>query len=339
MRKVFLATMMVSSLVYSTTIYEDAENGNINGWTATGGANITNQVDAVTNSRVIKLSSNAHQYYSLTNLANNSDKNISWDIKAENGFTAYVVVSTSSGVDKTLYYSTTDLNFGQTGNWIHHPLGDLTKNTWHTITRNLEADLQDYEHNNSITSIKSFKVRVDGNASVDNIIGKGGLTPPPPPPPCPVIIEDAEDGDTNGWNASEIGASIINDVDSDTGSRVIQVSDSNHTYYSIKDLNNTSKKIKFDIKAENGFTAYVSVSTPLGDRNLYYSTTITNRGQDGIWMHHPLGDLTKNTWHTITRNLEADLQDYEQNNSISSIKSFKIRVKGSASLDNIEACN
>jgi len=337
MRKVFLATIMVSSLLYSTT-YEDAEDGNTNGWVASGGATISNVVDSVTNSKVIKLSSNSHEYYSLTNLANNSDKKISWDIKADNGFTTYVIVSTSLG-ERILYYSTTDINRSKTGNWIHHPLGNLSKNRWHTVTRDLEADIQDFEPNNHITAIKLFKIRVKDNAYLDNIVGLSSTTNPPVNTGTCSLIEDAEDGATDGWSASKTGANINNIVDSDTGSNVIQFSDNNHTYYSIENLNNSSKKIKFDIKANNGFTAYVVVSTLSGDRNLYYSTTVRNRGKDGIWIHHPLGDLTRNRWHTITRDLEADLQNFEPNNKVTAIKSFKIRVKGNASLDNLKACD
>jgi hypothetical protein len=410
MKKVFFAIMMLSSFLYST-LYEDAEDGRINRWVASAGATVSNVVDSDTNSKVIKLSSNTHKYYSLANLANNSDKEISWDIKANHGFTTYIVVSTLSG-DRTLYYSTTTINHGKTDNWIHHPLGDLTKNTWHTIRRDLEADLQDFEPNNSVTAIKSFKIRTMGNASLDNISSNSDSIDTTPPVitlngnatetislngvyteqgataldetdgivavttngtvntsttgtytvtysatdsagnsatknrtvtvqdngTCSVI-EDAEDGNTDGWIASVTGATITNIVDSGTGSNVIQLSSSSHTYYSMENLNHSSKKIKLDIKANHGFTIYIVVLTLSGERTLYYSTTTINRSKTGNWIHHPLGNLTKNTWHTITRNLEADLQDFEPNNHVSSIKSFKIRIMGNASLDNLEACD
>jgi len=414
MKKVFFVIMMLSSFLYST-IHEDAEDGKINRWVAPAGATVSNVVDSDTNSKVIQLSSNTLQYYKLTKLANNSDNEISWDIKANYGFTAYIVVLTSLG-ERTLYYSTTTINRSRTGNWIHHPLGDLKKNTWHPITRDLEADLQDFEQNNHVTAIKSFKIRTQGNTSLDNISSNSNSNSNPIDTTPPVIklngnatetislngvyseqgataldetdgivavttngtvdtstagiytvtysatdsagnsatknrtvtvqdngtcsvIEDAEDGNTDGWIASVTGATITNIVDSDTGSNVIQLSSSSHTYYRMENLNHSSKKIKWDIKANHGFTTYIVVLTSFGERTLYYSTTTTNRSRTGNWIHHPLGDLKKNTWHPITRDLEADLQDFESNNHVTAIKSFKIRIMGNASLDNLEACD
>ena len=212
MKKVFFVAIVLSSFLYSS-IYEDAEDGSISRWVVPTGATVSNVVDSDTNGKVIHLSSNTLKYYNLVNVANNSDKTISWDIKAEHGFTAYVVVLTTSG-ERTLYYSTTTINRGKTGNFIHHPLGDLTKNSWHTITRDLEADLQDFEPSNHVTMIKLFKIRILGNASLDNLEacdGNGAEVPNNPP------VANAGADQTIATNSTQVqlDGSASSDVDSD----------------------------------------------------------------------------------------------------------------------------
>ena len=49
--------------------------------------------------------------------------------------------------------------------------------------------------------------------------------------------------------------------------------------------------------------------------------------------------MKKNTWTTVTRNLQKDLEDYEPNNKIISISSFSVRNNGKVELDNIKVFN
>ena len=212
MKKVFFVAMVLSSFLYSA-IYEDAEDGSISRWVVPTGATVSNVVDSDTNSKVIHLSANTLKYYSLANVASNSDKAISWDVKADHGFTAYVVVSTSLG-ERTLYYSTTTINRSKSGNFIHHPLGDLTRNSWHTITRDLEADLQDFEPSNHVTMIKLFKIRTLGTASLDNLEacdGNGGEVSNNPP----VANAGADQTIATSSTQVQLDGSASNDADGD----------------------------------------------------------------------------------------------------------------------------
>ena len=163
--------MILSSFLYSLTVYEDAEDGNVSRWVASVGATVNNVTDNDTGSKVIKFSANAYKYYRMGNLATNSDNKIQWDIKTDRGFTAYVYVSTTNG-DKLFYYTILNRDYGVTTSGIHHGLGeDTADGEWHTITRDLDAELHESESNNSVTAINSFKIRAIGDTFIDNMKG------------------------------------------------------------------------------------------------------------------------------------------------------------------------
>ena len=412
-KNILLMVTVVSSLSYSTVI-EDAEDGTTSGWIASTGATVSNIVDADTNSKVIKLSSSSYKYYKMKNL-NVSAKKIKWDIKAEAGFIAYVYMMTTDGV-RLLYYSISNRDYGITGSGIHHGLSEeMRDGTWHTIERDLEADLQEFEPNNSILKITTFRIRSTGDVFVDNIIGNGtdnlDITPPVitlngdstetidcneeyieqnataeddvdgevnvtisgavdtstngvytitysavdsagnnatkirtvTVQGCSLnncsVLEDAENGNTNGWIASS-GGTVSNVTDADTGSKVIKLSSSSYKYYKMKNLNVSAKKIKWDIKAEAGFIAYVYMMTTDGVRLLYYSISNRDYGITGSGIHHGLSEeMRDGTWHTIERDLEAELQAFEPNNSILKITTFRILSTGDVFLDNIIGCD
>ena len=46
---------------------------------------------------------------------------------------------------------------------------EVTDGTWHTIERDLESELQEFEPDNSIVKITSFKIRSTGDIFVDNL--------------------------------------------------------------------------------------------------------------------------------------------------------------------------
>jgi len=206
-KNILVMVMVVSSLSYSTVI-EDAEDGTTNGWIASAGATVSNIVDADTNSKVIKLSSTNYKYYKMKNL-NISATKIKWDIKADSGFIAYVYTMTTNGT-RLLYYSISNRDYGITGSGIHHGLSEEKRDgTWHTIERDLEADLQEFEPNNSILKITTFRIRSTGDVFVDNIIVDGNDTTPP------VITLNGDSTETIDCNEEYIeqNATAEDDVD------------------------------------------------------------------------------------------------------------------------------
>jgi len=149
-------------------LIEDAEDGNINPWTATGSGTVVNKLDTDKNSRVITFDSSLHEYFKIDFTNNNSAQQIEWEMKATKPFYVYVNVSTTLGV-RNLYYS--GINRTILGNiYIHHGLGyDKIDGNWHKIIRNIEDDLKAADSTNKLISIDSVVVRSTDKFSIDNI--------------------------------------------------------------------------------------------------------------------------------------------------------------------------
>ena len=157
-----------------TQMYENAQNGTEN-WhvfdNSPAGATIKTIYDDEKKSTVISLlgagSDNAYQIGGSWN--NTEDKIFSWQCKSSEYFTVYIDVKTTNG-RRYLIYSTENRDLGlynQTN--IHHALGnDILDGKWHTIERNLEDDINEYEEGNKLISINSMIVR--GSGQIDNII-------------------------------------------------------------------------------------------------------------------------------------------------------------------------
>jgi len=159
---------------------EDAEDSSTNGWTLSSGANIENIYDNLKQSRVIHLYSDSYQYYNIRGLYNRKFKKIRWDMRISGAFFVYIGVTTTSGY-RLLYYNAVDKDNGITKTAIHHGLGVEAKNgEWQTFTRNIEQDIKDYEPNNELISIDSFKIRAINDVYVDDIELFGNVDNTPP---------------------------------------------------------------------------------------------------------------------------------------------------------------
>jgi len=105
--------------------------------------------------------------------------------------------------------------------------------------------------------------------------------------------------------------------------------------------NTSHKVISWEAKFSELVSVYIGTQTTLGFRYLNYSDINNDlgiRGRNNNYIHHGIGsDLRDGQWHTIARDLEADLQEFEPNNQILSVNSFLIR--GSGRLDNIKLEN
>ena len=158
----------------TNVLYEDAEDGNTNNWSVYDetptGATISNVFDADKGSQVIKLQGSATQNgYKLGGNWNNSErKSIQWKMKYDERFVVYISVNTSKG-HRYIYYSSDANDYGFVGNkYIHHGLGESSIDaTWRIFTRDLAADLKDYEDDNNLLSINGFLIR--GSGLVDDI--------------------------------------------------------------------------------------------------------------------------------------------------------------------------
>jgi len=352
--KIF-ALLFFNSLLFAT-VYEDATDGNINGWSVYDktpeGANISNIYDK--GNQVIQLQgAGTENGYMLgdwsggANAWNNTTKRtITWRMKYDEDFVVYVSVDTQKG-HRFLYYDNREADGGWISDvisgheidsrYVHHGLGtEASDGSWRMFTRDLEEDLKEVEPDNAIVSVNAFHIR--GSGLVDDIalLEKS-------------IYEHAEDINTKGWMVYDkfpSGATISNIEDN--GNRVIQLSGAGRDNgYILGDWsgganvwnNTTEKVIKWSMKYNEDFVVYVSVDTQKGHRYLYYTNSNQSwQWKKGEYLYHGLGDSASDgTWRTFTRDLEADLKDLESDNAITAVNAFLIR--GSGLVDDIEMSN
>jgi len=157
-----------------------------------------------------------------------------------------------------------------------------------------------------------------------------------------VMYEDAEDGNTNSWNVYDrtpAGATFSNVFDADKGSQVIKLQGSaTQNGYKLGGnwKNSERKSIQWKMKYDESYVVYISVTTSKGHRYIYYTADEGDRGFVGLkYIHHGLGSFTTDgTWRVFSRDLAADLKDYESDNKLLSVDGFLIR--GSGLVDDIQ---
>lgn len=347
-----MCVTLLGSNLYAT-IYEDAEDANTVGWSIydnnPAGATISNVLDNDLQSNVIVLQglgrSNGYILGDFTGKANawnnRLEKNISWKMNFNEAYTLYVSINTTKG-SKYLRYSARDTDIGDMGNgYIHHGLGaNSNDGTWRTFSRDLEADLLQYDVDNALLSINGFLVR--GSGKIDDLALTNNR-----PILEPINYEDAENGDTVGWSVYDNtpeGATITNAFDAVSNSHVIELSGSTRSngYQfgnwagQVGAWGETERKtVTWNMNYSEPYSFYFIVNTTLGDRYMYYSSAHSSRGiLNGGYIHLGLGEAyMEGKWHTITKDLEKDLKRYEPANSITSINGLLIR--GSGKLDDI----
>jgi len=162
-------------------IYEDAEDSSTNRWrvfsNVSGIAAIENNVDAITNSRVIEFTAeNMSDGFIIGGIEgeaeawnNTTTTMMKWDFKYNNRSSIYVRVDTNHGA-KYLYYG-----FGiadeisSNGRYIRHNLGDRPANgTWLHFERDIAADVAAFSTGNVLSAINGFVV--NGSGSIDNLM-------------------------------------------------------------------------------------------------------------------------------------------------------------------------
>ncbi|MCK4440609.1 MAG: hypothetical protein KAU90_01295 [Sulfurovaceae bacterium] len=361
--KLLLLILLIFSSLKAKTVIEDAESGTTNLWRVVQGEadDISNIYDKEINSRVIELKGGGSYEIGATGgdkaLNIIGEKSISWKMKTTLPYTIYVIVKTTNGLRYLFYVSTPSrgLKHGFQ-NGIHHGLGKSTiDGRWRRISRDLEADLKDAEPNNSIISVNGFIYNGGNGGRLDDIILYT---------PKEIIYEDGSNGVKN-WTIldnSSSEATVINIID-DEGfqDRVInlQGDDTNSSYK--LNINNSSCKILqwkfrgfghepeiFDtrgvIQDPKAFEFRVHIQTKNGARDLTYTLGEDNLGliENNFTIHHALGDDRTigsvwsgddpinelGLWQSVTRDLDEDIKDFEQNNTLVSVNSFEVHNNG-----------
>lgn len=161
----------------SITIYEDAEDGTINGWSIYDnrplGATITNGYDEERQSSIIQFTgSGKNNGYRLRNddrskWCNSSQFVVEWSMKYSEPFTVYIDVETTEG-HRYIYYTPVDYDNLKNGEYVHHGLGsDVIDGQWHTFVRDLQADLEEAQPGVTLLEVNGFLIR--GSGRVDDI--------------------------------------------------------------------------------------------------------------------------------------------------------------------------
>jgi hypothetical protein len=95
---------------------------------------------------------------------NKTHKTIQWSMQTDENYVVYVRISTLNGY-RYLYYTPHNHNYGIAKNYdaphyIHHGLGsNSTDGSWKTFSRDLVADLKEFDANNTLISVDGFFIR------------------------------------------------------------------------------------------------------------------------------------------------------------------------------------
>ena len=326
------------------TIYEDGEDEKISRWSISdnepAGATVTNVLDSIKNSQVIKFSSvdSYENQYSMDDWNNNKELNLKWDMKTTEGFIIDIVVSSELGERYLRYIDDEESHKGIIDDEvIYHGLGNYpTDGNWHTFIRNLQKDLVEFEPNNKLLKVNSFNIRA--NASIDNIELFSSLEK---------VYEDGEDKSNHRWRhySGEEGATIKNLYDNDKKSQIISLTGNSYgnQYIIGGDLgdneawhNTKHSNLKWSMQNSDGFILYVNVNTSNGIRYLkYFDGDFSEKNIDGDELYYGLGyNASNGNWHTYIRDLSADLKEFEPENKLLSVEG--LIIIGSANLDDLE---
>ena len=180
-----ISDLTLSAQLQDNIVYEDGEDGTINGW---GLYYPTWQYGTITNvadedpvhGRAIQLTQtiNSATYYRLMNEKgldwdNDTSKILKWDMKTDSETVIYVYTTTNKGLRRAIYSFNRDPN-KYTGQDAEFNLNPTFKDgAWHTISRNLEQDLKKYDSELVLTKVNYMMVgsfAVGKGARFDNII-------------------------------------------------------------------------------------------------------------------------------------------------------------------------
>jgi len=336
-------------------VYEDGQDGTTQGWSifqnSSGTATITNITDNSKGSRVIRLQGEGlADAYILRDSQNNSWNNttdhiLQWSLNYNEYFTIYVEVQTTNG-RRYLVYNPRDDDRGLRGEYIRFGVGaNIADGNWHTITRDLAQDINSVEEGNRLLSIEGMIIR--GSGLIDDIqtlIDSGDDENDEDE--NAFIYEDAQDGNINGWTIFQntSGTATITNIEDNTrGSRVIQLQgEGKADAYRLRSDDNTNwndtqhHNLRWSMNYGEDYTFYVLINTTKGRRYLTYRPQNETSGLSGDYVNIGLGTNSNNgTWQTFTRDLKADIENYENDNEFIAIDSIIIR--GSGRVDDIEA--
>jgi len=337
-----IGTMLLTlNALASVTIYEDGTSLDTSKWSIyandSGTATIANIYDDTHHSNVIEFSGDGlsdgfkiGDTRGASRWNNTQEKTLTWSMNYSEDVAIYIALKTTDGT-RYLKYTNSDTDNGYHRGSIHHGLGsNITNGTWRTFTRDLEADLQEFDPSNTITAVNAFLIRGSGKVTDIALMSRSTL------------YEDAEDGLTTRWKTST-NATILNEFDTDKNSSVITlVGNGLEDTYTLGGQrgasrwnNKTERILSWSMNYSEKYAVIIPLSTTKGTRFLQYENKDIDLGLYRGKIHYGLGsDTIDGTWRTFTRDVEADLKNIEPSNSIIAVNAFIVR--GSGKVDDIK---
>ena len=357
--QIFLKNFLIFNLILWTipicaTTYEDAEDNATTGWVIYGDttdATIENINDTERGSQVIQLMGNCKETgFRLGNRAgrasyvgawhNQTEKILQWSMKYNEPFRIYIPITTKNGNRYLTYTNQSKDTKGKIrGGKVNYGLGeDSVNGIWHTFKRDLEADWNTFKPENPIISVNGFFIKGSGRVDDISLLSEE-------PPITNHIYEDAEDNTTTGWviYGDITDATIENIKDIQRKSQVIKLTGNRKmTGYRLGNRsgrasyvdawhNETDKVLQWSMKYNEPFRIYIPITTEHGNRYLTYTNqSIDAKGKiRGGKVNYGLGeDSIDGTWHTFTRDLEADWNAFMPNDPFVSVNGFFIKASG-----------
>jgi len=274
LKSILLSSLILWTIPTFATIYEDAEDNATTGWRISGDATdatIKNVFDIERGSRVIKLTGNKKETgYRIGNRAgrasyvgawhNKTETQLKWSMKYTESFRIYIPITTEHG-NRYLTYTnqSVDAKGKIRGGKVNYGLGeDSIDGTWHTFTRDLEADWNAFMPNDPFVAVNGFFIK--GSGYIDDIMSSSGVNPPiDTTKPIIRLLRDAIVTLTVGDTYTDAGATATDDVDGNITSSIQVIglpidtsSEGNYTVtYSVSDLagNQATKTRKVNVVA------------------------------------------------------------------------------------------
>lgn len=318
-------------------------DGETQGWriydNTPDGATIRSLYEVSENQTVVSLEGERYENaYINDGWSDRESNSLRWRMNYNEAFTIYVIVQTDQG-QKYVVYNAVDEDRGIRGDYFRLGLGEESDNgTWQTFSRNLEEDMHRLDPSIELTSVEGMIIRGSGLlGGIDRFVEHHSE---------PIVYEDAEDAQTQGWRVyTDLSgeAKILNINDTAQESRVITLrGDAYRSGYLLGGRsatdggwnNQTHQTLAWSLNYREAFVVYIPIETTGGRRYLVYSARDEDRGINGEYIRLGLGsDTYDGTWRTFTRNIVEDLHRYEPDNELLAIHGFMIR--GSGYVDNI----
>ncbi len=321
-------------------VYEDAENGNTEGWRITDNtpvASISNILE--NNNRVINLQGNGRENFFMLGGADDEaqkwdnqseSKILKWKMKFDSRYYIYIHVETASGEVRRIRYSSSRDHEVKNG-MLRISLGnDSDEGSWVSVERDLEADLKTLLPDDTIVAVNGFEVQGSGmvdDISYGDVDSNNNNTDS-------TVYEDGENVD--GWKLFPSGSNISNELSSNNG--VIEFQETGYfllggTNASNGWNNSTQKTISWRMNFDRRYYIYVYVTTASGEINQIRYSSSRDFEINHAHIRIPLGvESNDGAWVNVERDLDADLKSLLPNDSIVAVHGILVQTTSDAGM-------